>query len=221
MISGPMTRYNLKGWMRKGPFRQFVVMEKGEPRFPGFLIAKVLAQEVRVKDQRPDELWYRIGGQNHKFGKQEFALITGLRFGKINKKYMKLEAEQLHEGNICQELWPNKKGSVKCAEVELRLKEGPPLKKAQAKRLLLVVMMQRIFFGMRKDACVPLFLWHMVQDIKNFCRFPWGTLIYCKMIKCMRNAITRELIDENKSPCFRFFGWPFAVRYLHSIYIIY
>ena len=91
------------------------------------MIAKVLAHEVRVTGQKADELWYRIGGQNHKFGKEEFALITGLRFGKINKKYMELEGKPLREGNVCLELWPKHRGSIKCEDVEKRLKVDPRL----------------------------------------------------------------------------------------------
>ena len=219
MVAGPMEKYNLKGWMSEGPFKQFVVMGEKDQQFPGHMIANVLAQEVVVKDQKPDELWYRIGGQNHKFGKEEFALITGLRFGKINKMYMELETKPLEEGNICLELWPNKGGSIKCEDIEKRLEERPRVKTIQAKRLLLVVMMQRLFFGLRKDATVPRFLWNMVQDLAKFKKFPWGTLIYCKTIKNLKNAITRKIIDETKAPLIKCFGWAFAVSFQINAFI--
>ena len=219
LIDEAVSNYQLEQFIKNGPFRQFqsVVNKAGNTnqQFPGNLVLRVLACEVWVKNQRDDELWYAMGGVPHRFGKEEFALVSGLWFGEIKKSELDLEKVPLPEGNICLRKWPRKKGAVKAADIEILI-NGKNTKlrcnEEDAKKLVLVDIIQRLLLGAPNDKCVPRLIWHLVDDLNTFDRFPWGTYVFSKTLKELSGAIDRRFLDgHRKGTNLRAFGYTFVV----------
>lgn len=55
------------------------------------LVLRVLAAEVELDNQPLDELWFKVDWALHRLGKQEFALVIGLKLGKIRNSDLQLE----------------------------------------------------------------------------------------------------------------------------------
>lgn len=62
---------------------------------------RVLVNEIRVFNQSDDKLRFQIDGTGYRFGRQEFASVIDLRFGKVRKSDLELDKEKLLEDNIC------------------------------------------------------------------------------------------------------------------------
>lgn len=173
IVNGPVNRYNLADWLNRGPFRQFVkiVQWPSEKKFqcPANLVLKVLTQQVAIKNQPSDELWFSIDGALHRFGKLEFALITGLCFGKISKHDLVVKDVSLAEDNICNKLWPNPGRPITPMVIEALLNDmNIELARSDAKRLVLVLLAHWIFYGGRSDVSVSKFLCQLCHRQKYF-----------------------------------------------------
>jgi len=68
------------------------------------LIYEVLVREVTFSGARYDEMWFEIGSIPYRCGKREFILISGLRFGKIEKK--RFETRPIESGSLRAHMFP-------------------------------------------------------------------------------------------------------------------
>ncbi|KAL5760459.1 hypothetical protein ACOSP7_018972 [Xanthoceras sorbifolium] len=71
----------LDRWMN-GVFGNFLRM-RGDQYFGGKLCQILLCREIEYPGAREDEMWFKVGGKPMRFGKEEFLLCTGLRFGPL------------------------------------------------------------------------------------------------------------------------------------------
>lgn len=88
----------------KGPLGHFLQIPLFRQISAPQLIHQVLLREVTFPGARKDEKWFEIGGQIYRYGKQEFILITGLRFGAIDRRI--LEAKPAADSNMRAHLFP-------------------------------------------------------------------------------------------------------------------
>lgn len=75
----------------------------------GNIVLRVLAAEVTLEDKKDYEMWFESGGVLHRFGKQEFSMMTGLKLRPINKDIAELERTPLLEDDIIGRLFPKAK----------------------------------------------------------------------------------------------------------------
>lgn len=55
-------------------------------------------REVTFSGARHDEMWFEIGGMLYRYDKQEFILISGFRFGPIDKE--RFQATPIELGSL-------------------------------------------------------------------------------------------------------------------------
>lgn len=181
LLKGPINKYKLRKFIRGTHFRHFfeLVEECGfrDQQFPGNLVLKILVSEVFIDEQRDDELWFHLGGAAYRFGVQEFALVTRLRFGPIKKSDLNLEGDnvELPNDNIFTRVWPHKGGNVDPDDI-MKALYYQKLAVEDVKRLILVVTVHRLFFGLAVKKDVSKLVWLLADDVKRLNRFAWGTL---------------------------------------------
>ena len=79
IICDVMDRVGMLRRWEQGVFRQFLTM--GKEFFSSKLFHILLCRELNYPGARPDEMWFWVGQRAVRFGKEEFLLVTGLRFG--------------------------------------------------------------------------------------------------------------------------------------------
>ncbi|KAK0595727.1 hypothetical protein LWI29_009401 [Acer saccharum] len=79
VIRDAMDRVGMLRWWEQGVFRQFLKMDR--EFFSGKLCHILLCRELNYPSARLNEMWFRIGERAIRFGKEEFLLVTRLRFG--------------------------------------------------------------------------------------------------------------------------------------------
>ncbi|KAK2658960.1 hypothetical protein Ddye_005493 [Dipteronia dyeriana] len=79
IISDAMSRVGMLGRWEQGVFKQFMGMKK--EFFSGKLCHILLCRELHYPSVWPDEMWFGVGNRAVRFGKEEFLLVTGLKFG--------------------------------------------------------------------------------------------------------------------------------------------
>lgn len=66
------------------PFSQFFegarICEFKPQQIPGNLLLRLLVHEVDVQDQRSNEMWFEVDDVLHRFEREEFSIIIGLKF---------------------------------------------------------------------------------------------------------------------------------------------
>lgn len=117
--------------------------------FPGNAVLRVLAAEVIFKEEKGDEMWFESGGVLHRFGKQEFAVMTGLKFGPINIDITDLERKPLSEDGIVGRLFPRATNmKVSGLQIEDRLyKHMERLDDKDAEKLMNVLIVYNFLLG--------------------------------------------------------------------------
>ncbi|KAK0606389.1 hypothetical protein LWI29_037235 [Acer saccharum] len=186
-----------KGMLRRwehGVFGQFISMGKGKQFFSGKLCHLLLCREVVHPYGRPDEMWFRVGGRAIKFRKEEFLLLTGLRFRSLPKgavtQYISTPSNVHHR--YFHGLPTHLEDIIhKLREVEQFDLEDDVLK------LGYVFFLSHILLGRDYRRIVPNWLWGMVEDVIAFEAYHWGTYIYSLTIYWLGKAL-KGRIDKKK-----------------------
>lgn len=133
------------------------------------LVLMFLQCEVERQDGGEHEMFYEVCGHTHRYGRKEFCLITGFRFGDIpsvRKTSGGVLAERLSRGD------PNIYCSYCIDWVSDVLKAPKEYSDAEAIRLILLAMASAIFLGLQGNVKVPQLLIDLVGDLDAWNKFP-------------------------------------------------
>lgn len=85
LIENLLEAFNLVDRWKNVPFGHLFItnLQKGE--FPNNFMLRFIVRLLDEKDYRSSELWFRISDSAIRFRREEYALITELRFRKISK----------------------------------------------------------------------------------------------------------------------------------------
>ncbi|CAA0830005.1 Unknown protein [Striga hermonthica] len=151
----------------------------------GKLLLSLFGREVEIDNPREKECYYRIGGRNHKFGKEEFCAITRLRFG--NSDFDPDTNKSLPPANGVYRRYFDGKTvlgrDLLSKFVDRKFEEDDALKVA----FILVVF----FFILSPDSrmSVPMWWWTLVENTTEFERFPWGSYAFQRLHHYLENGI--------------------------------
>ncbi|KAK0585140.1 hypothetical protein LWI29_023919 [Acer saccharum] len=65
-------------------FKQFTNFPQNS-LFSATVVHGVLLREIRIEGATENELFISFGGKKARFGRREFCLVTGLRFGELSE----------------------------------------------------------------------------------------------------------------------------------------
>ncbi|GJX63470.1 phospholipase-like protein [Tanacetum coccineum] len=155
-------------------------------------------------DGKANELSFLVLGQRIHFRRQEFCLVTGLRFG--CNMYMKTWVKNLTDNPFRNRIFPHieAKVSVKLSDVidifDKMRKRSLVLEDNDAVRICLLVLLQQGFLGHQLSHKVSDDMLKLVEHLSNCWNiFPWGSYIWEYTYSQLRDALhRRKLLHDAK-----------------------
>ncbi|KAL3651603.1 hypothetical protein CASFOL_004605 [Castilleja foliolosa] len=147
------------------------------PEWTWILLA-LLGREVTVSGAAECERWYRFGGRNNRFGKVEYAAITGLRFGASD--FNPDSSDHLPYENGVYRLHFD--GTAVYGDHLLeKFEESFFTEPEEAVKVALVLFAHFFFFAADGRTTIPLWLWTLVEREEQFADFPWGSYTFQRL----------------------------------------
>ena len=186
------------------------------------LMHYVLQHQVKVSNIPFDSppLQFKIGNELLEFGRKEFCLITGFRFGQVILTENRANAFR-------DRVFPEKQAKGKsiyandCLELVKDEKRFVGVSDDDAVRLCLLVIAMLVFMGSEDRNCIPKHILSLVEDIDAWNVFPWGEYMWDKFYQRTVNVVHRHRKDHleklKKNPKFSAtynlygFAWAFQV----------
>lgn len=162
------------------------------------LVNMFLQMEASATNAEPDELYFDVYGHSICFGRREFCLITGLRFGPTSS-LPSLPTESF-VSRVFTDEDPKK---VKTSTVYDRMIQNymSDLPQDDVIRVCLVVMVELVFMGRERRQFVSQTVLRAVEELQVFCNYPWGEYIWGHTFKQMHEAYSRRAKNKDSS------GW--------------
>ncbi|XP_026440241.1 factor of DNA methylation 1-like [Papaver somniferum] len=131
----------------------------------------------------PDSMYFCIGGKVVKYGMWESALVTGLSF----KGSDVIHPRGCAGSELISMYFP---GQISIKLEELSRMFNSVEQSMNKVKLGLVLLVQGVLMGTEYTKDVKLAYFHMVENIKEFNKFPWGKLCHRRMLKCFRTVVS-------------------------------
>ncbi|GJX56971.1 phospholipase-like protein [Tanacetum coccineum] len=155
-------------------------------------------------DGKANELSFLVLGKRIRFRRQEFCLVTGLRFG--SNMYMKKWVKNLTDNPFRNRIFPHIKAnvSVKLSDIidifDKMRKRTLVLEDNDAVRICLLVLLQQGFLGHQLSHNVSDDMLKLVEHLSNCWNiFPWGSYIWQYTYSQLRDALhRRKLLHDAK-----------------------
>ncbi|KAK2664486.1 hypothetical protein Ddye_003060 [Dipteronia dyeriana] len=161
-----MARVGMLGRWEQGVFKQFLGMKK--ELFSGNLCHILLCRELHYPGALPDEMWFGVGNRAVRFGKEEFLLVTGLRFGPMPQSVNSLP--KAVPGSVYHRYFGGSPTPLKDILGRLSGKEFD--ESEDVMKLGYVYFLSHILLGREYRWYVSDWLWGLVEDIIGFEAFP-------------------------------------------------
>lgn len=172
------------------------------------LVNMFLQMEVSATNAEPDELYFDVYGHALCFGRREFCLITGLRFGPPSS------LPSLPTESFVSRVFPDEDPkSLKTSTVyeRMMLNYISDLPQDDAIRVCLVVMVELVFMGRELRQFVNQKVLRAVEDLRVFCNYPWGEYIWGHTFKQMHKAYSRRA-KKNELSAWTMSGFTYAFK---------
>ncbi|GKB55169.1 phospholipase-like protein [Tanacetum coccineum] len=156
------------------------------------LIDYMLRRQHKVDDQHHDmPLIYYMEGHKLHFGRREFSLITGFRFGTVS-----FDLHSSGELKFQNRVFPNKIGfSITNLDIIGVIEDEEifgKLSDDDAIRLCLLLALEVIFMGRLLTFNVDDTLFSLVENIEAWNSFPWGEHLWCHLYDEIKNLKERH-----------------------------
>ena len=183
---------------KEGPFGRY--LDLVQPLvIHGMLIYNLLKKEIILPNKQKDnEIWFGLGRQQARFGREEFCLCSGLNMGPLPKDFKK--KKQVVDGSILCRYFKGKRPSG-----ELLFGTFKQLTDADgddALKMAYILMVSQFFGTEEARKAVPGWLLTLVEDEKAFNTFSWGTYFHnytmCWLKGLLHNHITTLRGTEKK-----------------------
>ncbi|PWA88552.1 phospholipase-like protein [Artemisia annua] len=209
------------------------------PNKPGndsHLMNYVLQHQVYVPDVTDEcsPITFHIGDNRLHFGRKEFCLVTGLRFGKLAV----VDDKEITYVPFCERVFPDKclpgptqynvKGQhfVNIVLEDKFEKTWLALSDEDAVRICLVVVSVVILSGRERRFNIPKHIMLLVEDFAAFNAFPWGEylwkIFYLRTVNVVPKHANHHTTNKKKNPEFvptyNLYGfvWAFKIWILES-----
>ncbi|KAK2646236.1 hypothetical protein Ddye_021431 [Dipteronia dyeriana] len=185
--------------------------------FSGKLCHILLYRELHYPGAQPDEMWLGVENRAVRFGKDEFLLVTGLRFGLIPQSVNSLP--KVVPDSVYHRYFRGSPTPLK--DILGRLSGEEFDESEDVMKLGYMYLLFHILLGREYRWFVPDWLWGLVEDITEFEAFPWGTYIYIvtlywlgKVLPDRRNGRKKNRNYSTQQDLgYNVYGFPWALMY--------
>ena len=175
-------------------FGHFLQMHR-QNNFSAGIVHRLLLRELH-HDGPEDEMRFLLGKHVVRFSKVEFCLITGLKFGVIpdTTRY------DMVQNGIHQRYFQGRE--IEIEELRVVLRNGIFDQQYDAVKLCLLFILNWILMGFDERDKVPVWQFHLVEDMDAFDAFPWGAHVYRRSIFGFKRALDgprRRLAEKQEA----------------------
>ncbi|EOY02753.1 Uncharacterized protein TCM_017149 [Theobroma cacao] len=139
------------------------------------LLYSIMIHRITERQSMDHELWFAIGKSNVRLSKQEFCLITRLKFGPmpdVFRRPYEVATEGIHD-----RYW-NRQESAKLQALLDTFRGGNFQRPGDATKMALVLITNNILFGQDYRRRVTPWLLSLMEDIDAWNVFPWGHYVW-------------------------------------------
>uniref|UniRef100_A0A251UXD5 Putative phospholipase-like, Aminotransferase-like, plant mobile domain protein n=2 Tax=Helianthus annuus TaxID=4232 RepID=A0A251UXD5_HELAN len=142
-----------------------------------------------------DALYFRVGGQDLRFGPQEFCLITGLRFGPHHWKYERADM------TFRERVFGDAQARPKVLDIKNVFNRFlDRLSDLDAVRICLLMLVEVGFMACDPRGPVDLTLLELVEDLDSWNTYPWGSYVWRSVYKHLHNALAKRSARHRYMP---------------------
>ncbi|KAI7753667.1 hypothetical protein M8C21_015809, partial [Ambrosia artemisiifolia] len=176
-------------------------------------LVHLLLQTECTPVMHQDALFFHVGGQELRFGPQEFCLITGMRFGPQDETQPWMQGRP--DMTFRRRVFGNVQASLKVADLKnVFYSSLDQLGDVDAVRLCLLMLVEVGFMGCQSSSVVDSALLELVDDLDSWNTFPWGSYVWKVLYVQLHNALAkrsaqRALLPLNYS--LEGFVWAFKI----------
>ncbi|KAJ0586850.1 hypothetical protein HanIR_Chr04g0156471 [Helianthus annuus] len=139
-----------------------------------------------------DALFFHVGGQELRFGPQEFCLITGMRFG----PHQLLRQHRMHVGpntTFMGRVFGHVQARVKVSDLKNVFESSlDQLSDVDAVRLCLLMLLEVGFMGCQSHHLVNSDALELVEDLDSWNTFSWGSYVWKVVYRQLHNALPKR-----------------------------
>nr|GEX83770.1 phospholipase-like protein [Tanacetum cinerariifolium] len=162
----------------------------------------ILQTQVFHDPPPPDEMWFDIGGHKIRFSREEFCLITGLRFG--SDSHILPWVAGMSNNPFKDRMFPNIPSGqlVKLPDIVKIFDDmhpSVPMDDHDAVRICLLMLLHMGFLGRQPINIVRDELLMLVEDLDSWNLFPWGSYVWQFTYPQLSKAITQRH-DSHAAP---------------------
>ena len=185
-------------------------------------------EELGQGDTEVVPLTFDVRGYELKFGREEFCLVTGLRFGVEFKDFLKGRPTPFRRRVFSSE-YDGCNITVGMVQQKLYSKDFDRLSDNDAVRLSLVGLLMLVLLGRESNYKVDNWIWSLVDNLDAWNMYPWGNVVWRTLYSQLAGACDKRLeafyaterppADEtgkstNPKYTLQGFQWAFKVRLL-------
>ncbi|KAK1548852.1 hypothetical protein Q3G72_030602 [Acer saccharum] len=157
-----------------GCFGHYLDFPKGG-YFQAQFIHSLLLRQIFIPGGSEDELWFALGKTKARFGKREFCLCTGLKFGRLSD--IPSREYEVVPGGIHARYFQGRK-KVVIADLKAPFMAEDFDRPHDALKLALLLFANRVLCGQDDRNQVAYWMFSLVEDVQAFNNFAWGHYVF-------------------------------------------
>jgi hypothetical protein len=141
--------------------------------------------------QVDDRLTFTVGAFSVTFTREDFCIITGMRFG---RGVLPSTGDLPFQRRVFPAL-PSRSTNVKGREVRYLFLDAARfarLSVEDAVRVCLLMLVHYGFMGVQDDIAIPEGMIRLVEDLESWNSFPWGSYIWAHTHHCLSTALVKR-----------------------------
>ncbi|KAK0594795.1 hypothetical protein LWI29_000610 [Acer saccharum] len=192
-----------------GCFGHYLDFPKGG-YFQAQFIHSLLLRQIFIPGGSEDELWFALGKTKARFGKREFCLCTGLKFGRLSD--IPSREYEVVPGGIHARYFQGRK-KVVIADLKAPFMAEDFDRPHDALKLALLLFANRVLFGQDDRNQVAYWMFSLVEDVQAFNNFAWGHYVFKMTLHYIRQGFKVPADPLGPTTRYNLYGFIWALQF--------
>ncbi|KAK0608706.1 hypothetical protein LWI29_034838 [Acer saccharum] len=192
-----------------GCFGHYLDFPKGG-YFQAQFIPSLLLRHIFIPGGSEDELWFALGKTKARFGKREFCLCTGLKFGRLSD--IPSREYEVVPGGIHARYFQGRK-KVVITDLKAPFMAEDFDRPHDALKLALLLFANRVLFGQDDRNQVAYWMFSLVEDVQAFNNFAWGHYVFKMTLHYIRQGFKVPADPLGPTTRYNLYGFIWALQF--------